>query len=406
MSAQTPQMVVDYLVELGTALMSAGCPTHRLEELLSSLAKEEGYIADAFAVPTGLFVSVRTPAGESSVVSMVRVKEWSNDLRRLTELDEIFNQVVSRTLSIPQARAQISSLEKSPPTWSLTMQLWASFGVSTGSSISLGGSLIDAGLSGLGGLLLRLVMMATRQQPDMRLLDNFVGGLIAGLFAWLGTLFFPGATRESLVLSIILPLLPGLTLTTGLDELTHRNLVAGTARLMQAFVTLVSLVFGIALALGIEKAYGVALPSSERGPELWPMFHVVAALVAALSSGILLGLPKKYLPVAIAVGALVWGTTQVTRGFGGPYAAFISAFVLAASSNAWARATARPAQLVLLPGMLLLVPGALSFRSLETLLRGDVVASATQLSDVTFIAGALVMGLLVANVVLPARKYL
>jgi uncharacterized membrane protein YjjP (DUF1212 family) len=403
---QTPQLVVDYLVELGTALMSSGCPTHRLEDLLVRLAKEEGFEADAFAVPTGLFVSVRTPEGHASVVSMVRVKEWSTDLRRLVELDEILNEVASKVLSIPQAREKISALSNAKTTWPLSIQLLASIGISAGSAISLGGSLTDAALSAFGGFILRCLMLFTRQQPDMRLLDNFLGGFVAGLLAWLSSIFILGTSREAMVLSIVLPLLPGLTLTTGLDELTHRNLVAGTARLMQAAITLLSLVFGIALALGVEKAYGIFPVLLPRSNEISGLIHLVALALASASSGVLLGVPKKFMGVVVVCGAIVWSSTQLTRSLEGTYAAFISAFVLALISNAWARSTERPAQLVLLPGMLLLVPGALSFRSLELLLRGDVVTSAAQISEVAFIAGALVMGLLVANVLLPARKYL
>ena len=45
-------------------------------------------------------------------------------------------------------------------------------------------------------------------------------------------------------------------------------------------------------------------------------------------------------------------------------------------------------------------------RSLETLLSGDAVGGLSGLADVVLIAAALVVGLLVANVALPARKVL
>jgi uncharacterized membrane protein YjjB (DUF3815 family) len=84
----------------------------------------------------------------------------------------------------------------------------------------------------------------------------------------------------------------------------------------------------------------------------------------------------------------------------------LNALVLAVGANAWARATFKPAQVFQMPGMLLLVPGALSFRSFETMLSGNAVVGLNGLADVVLIAGALVMGLLVANVALPANKVL
>ena len=404
--ALSPQLLLDYLIELGTALMSAGCPTHRLEELLVTVAAHEGHRADVFAVPTGLFVGLRTPEGEPSLTTMVRVTEWTNDLEVLSAVDELLNQVADRTLSIPAARQKIRELQHRKAPWSVPIQLLASAAASAGSAVSFGGGWTDALLAGAGGLLLRGIMFTLSQSPGVRVLENFIGGLVAAMTAWVASLLWPGSSREVLILAIVIQLLPGLTLTTGLAELTYRNLVAGTARLMHAAVTLLSLAFGIAAVVSLANAMGLpGAAAVAREPLPW-VWQVVALLFAAFSFGVMLGLPKKKLHIALMSGALVWSVTLLTRPLPGVHAAFLNALVLAVAANAWARVTRRPAQLFQMPGMLLLVPGALSFRSLDTLLTGNAVTGLTGFAEVTLIAGALVMGLLVANVALPPRKVL
>src|SRR5687768_3551388 len=81
----------EYLLEIGGTLLSYGCPTHRLESLIRVLARIEGYEADVFAVPTGLFLTLRGPGIEQPFFRMARVEEWSVDLERLTLVDGIFN---------------------------------------------------------------------------------------------------------------------------------------------------------------------------------------------------------------------------------------------------------------------------------------------------------------------------
>ncbi len=406
MERLSPQLLLDYLVDLGTALMSVGCPTHRLEELLVVVARHEGHQCDVFAVPTGLFVGMRTPEGETSMTTMVRVQEWTNDLERLTVLDQLVNEVVARTLTIPEARVRIREVLAQPPAWSKPMQLLASAASSAGAAVSFGGSLSDAVLAGLGGLLLRAIMYGLSQEPGVRVLENFIGGLVAALTAWVSTLVWPGHGREVLVLSIIIPLLPGLTLTTGLSELTYRNLVAGTARLMHAAVTLLSLVFGIAVVVALENAMALhSPPALPREPGAW-WVQVLGIFFASFGFGVLLGLPAKKLRISLAAGVLVWGLTALTRPLPGAQSAFLCAFALGLVANVAARLTQRPSQLFLMPGLFLLVPGALSFRSLETLLSGDAIVGISGLADVVLVACALVMGLLVANVALPARKVL
>ena len=404
--ALSPRLLLDYLIELGAALMSAGCPTHRLEDLLMTVAAHEGHRADVFAVPTGLFVGVRTPEGEPSLTTMVRVTEWTNDLEVLSAVDELLNQVADRALSIPSARQKLRELKHRKTTWNVPEQLLASAAASAGSAISFGGGWTDALLAGAGGLLLRGIMFSLSQSPGVRVLENFIGGLVAAMTAWVSTLLWPGSSREVLILAIVIQLLPGLTLTTGLAELTYRNLVAGTARLMHAAVTLLSLAFGIAVVVSLANSMGLpGAPAVAREPLPW-VWQVVALLFAALSFGVMLGLPKEKLPIALMSGALVWSVTLLTRPLPGVHAAFLNALVLAVGANAWARVTRRPAQLFQMPGMLLLVPGALSFRSLDTLLTGNAVTGLSGFAEVTLIAGSLVMGLLVANVALPPRKAL
>jgi uncharacterized membrane protein YjjP (DUF1212 family) len=402
----TAQHVLDYLVELGSALMSAGCPTHRLEALLVTVAQLEGYTADIFAVPTGLFVTVRAPGGGPSAGTMVRVSEWTTDLERLVELDAVVNEVASRTLSIPEARQTIRGIALRGAVWSHPSQVLAAAGASAGAAISFGGGALDAALAGVGGALLQWVRVASLSKPSRKALDSFVGGLIAAMVAWVGTLLWRGASREVLVLAVIIPLLPGLTLTTGLSELSYRNLVSGTARLMHAAITLVSLVFGIVLVVELERWLGLRPETGlPRDPAAWPL-QLAAVLVASASFGVILGLPRRRLMVALGSGLLVWVLTLVTHPLPPALAVFLTALVLAMAANLFAQLTQRPAQLFLMPGMLLLVPGALSFRSLEALLRGDSVAGAAQFGEVLVVAGALVMGLIVASVAAPANKAL
>ena len=237
-------------------------------------------------------------------------------------------------------------------------------------------------------------------------LDNFIGGAVAALVAWVSTLIWPAHSREILVLAIIIPLLPGMVVTTGLTELTSKNLVSGTARLMDAAVTLLSLVFGIALVVGFERWSGIqSAPAEPLTPAFWP-FQVLALLAASASFGVLLGMPRKLLGLAMISGFIVWATTTLSLALPSAGASFIGALVLGLASNVYARVSKRPSQLFLLPGLLLLVPGAFGFRSLDALLRGDYASGASQAVDMVLIAGGLVMGLLVANIALPARKIL
>ena len=105
---------------------------------------------------------------------------------------------------------------------------------------------------------------------------------------------------------------------------------------------------------------------------------------------------------AVSYGAAAFGQRHLPSHI----AAFVAATLVCAVANALARATRRPAQLYHLPGMMLLVPGSLGFAGFEGLLHGSYLAGAEKLVQMLLVAGGLVMGVLVANVLVRPKKLL
>jgi uncharacterized membrane protein YjjB (DUF3815 family) len=198
-----------------------------------------------------------------------------------------------------------------------------------------------------------------------------------------------------------------MTLTTGLAELAQKNLVSGAARLMEAFVAFLSILFGIALAVGLEHLFGSEAGALPPRQALSLPFQAVALVAASLGIAVIFSVPKRYLGAAIGSGAIGYVATALgTRHLPGHVSAFAAALAVCLFANGLARRTDRPAQLYQLPGMMLLVPGSFGFLSLEDFLRGDFLNGAAKAFSMLLITGALVTGILLANVLLPAKKLL
>jgi uncharacterized membrane protein YjjB (DUF3815 family) len=214
-------------------------------------------------------------------------------------------------------------------------------------------------------------------------------------------------SREVIVLSGVIALVPGLTLTTALAELARKNLVAGAGRLMEALIAFSSILFGIALELGVEHVVKLS-PGAAAARTALPLEWQVGALVAAsLAFAVIFAVPRAYTWAAIASGAVGYATTAVgVRHLPGHVAAFVAALAVCSSANVFARVTGRPAQLFQLPGLTLLVPGSFGFLSLESFLTGDVVQGAAQGFQMLLVAAALVTGVLLSSVLVPPKKLL
>jgi uncharacterized membrane protein YjjP (DUF1212 family) len=405
---RTAEELSDYVSQLGELLLRYGCPAYRVEGLIRVVADSEGHEAEAFALPTGLFVTV-APRGSGRVAPvhrMVRVTQWGIDLDKLLLVDEIFNEVASGRRTVEAARAALADLETRRGVYSAPSIWLAAALTSGGAAVLFRGSALDVALAAGVGVVLTGLGALLAKHPQARFLLDFVGALVAALLAALAARF-AGGSREAILLAGMIMLFPGMTLTTGLAELAQKNLVAGAARLMEAAVTFVALVFGIALSIAATTWLGLEPgASSARVPLPLPV-QALAAVAISVSLGVVFNVPRKLLWAAFVSGAAGYAATALAGPSLPPYvAAFVAATSVCGLANLLARSTGRPAQLYHLPGMMLLVPGSLGFLSLDDLLRGTYDKGVEKGLLTLLIAGGLVMGVLLANVLFPPKKLL
>jgi uncharacterized membrane protein YjjB (DUF3815 family) len=105
--------------------------------------------------------------------------------------------------------------------------------------------------------------------------------------------------------------------------------------------------------------------------------------------------------VLLAVAIAFLGVRIGGLVFDRELSAFVGAFAVAVAANLYARLRRRPAAVMRTPGLLLLVPGSLGFRGLTTALQQDFSAGSQFAFRMLLVGGALVAGLLVANVLVP-----
>jgi uncharacterized membrane protein YjjP (DUF1212 family) len=404
-----PEELADYLVEIGGTLVSYGCPTYRLEEVIRVVAEAEGYTAHAFAFPTGLFISLVPSESPRSapLLRMRRVMMWGVDLERLTLVDRIFNDVADKRCTIEHARERLRELEERRPPYPAWLKWIATATVSGAAAVFFRGGLLEVWLAATMGVLIDALGRALGKHQSGRFLADFVGAFAAAVMAGAAAKLLPHASREVLVLSGVIALVPGMTFTTGLAELAQKNLVSGGSRLMDALMTFLSLVFGIALAIGIERSLspGAAAPATRVALPF--VFQLGAIVAASLAFAVVFSVPRNFVWAALVSGATGYvATLFATRYLPGHVASFVASLAVCAVANGLARLTQRPAQLFQLPGMMLLVPGSFGFLSLEDFLRGDFLSGASRGFQMMLVACGLVIGVLTANVVLPAKKIL
>ena len=185
---------------------------------------------------------------------------------------------------------------------------------------------------------------------------------------------------------------------------------------MSAVIVLLELVVGVAIG---EKAAGALVQVHQAIPVPLPEWSRWVALVAS-SLGIAIVVQAQprafgWILAACVTGYLGsrFGTTWLGGDPGGPMGTvgdqlgvMIGAFALGVLANLYARRLARPAQVVSVPAVLLLVPGSMGLRGMASLLDRDTLTGVDSMFAMFVIAIAIVAGLLIANAVVSPRRSL
>ncbi len=393
-----------FLMRLARALHAYGTPSHRLEEALEIMSTDLDVEAQYLVTPTSIFASIG-PEGEQKT-SLIRVEPGETNLDKLTSLGEVMQRVEGGELDVREGLAEVERVASGPPRYRPPVTALA-YAVTSGSAAVLfGGGWREALLSlGLGGLLGLLAVVAI-DRPRLAALYPALASMLAAAIASATAAMASPVSSFIATLAGIIVLIPGLTLTIAMNELAHRHLVSGTARLTGALITFLQIGLGGATGWTIVEAiFGrhapvepLALPAAA--------FFLAAPLAAASFTVIFRARPVDYGWILLCCTVAFLTTRHAGDAFGPELGAALGAWVLGCLSNLLARWRGKPSSITLVPGLLILVPGSFGFRSLQALVLGDVLAGVETGFSMALIAISLVTGLFLSNLTVAPRRLL
>ncbi len=388
---------------MARALHTAGTTAQRLEDSLALLSRGLGLThAQFFSTPTSIMCAFGEL--EYQETHLLRLAPAGPNIGRLSKLDRVVTDVLNGAISTPEALQRVEVIEAEPSPYGSLITILA-FGLgSAGIARFLGGGVTEIAVGGFLGIITgSLEAMAERGRHLARVYEPIAAFLAAFIATSVAALLGPYAPTTAILAGII-TLLPGLVLTNAVRELAERHLASGTARLAGATMVLLGLIFGV--ALGDRSATALFGSVREISPSALPWW-TMAISIAAVGVSFVVILKAERRDTGWIVGACgvsyLLASTSV-RYAGPELGLFIAAMFDGVSATLWGRWRDRPQTVVLVPAILMLVPGSVGFRSLNSLLERNVIAGVQTAFAMVLAATALSAGLLVATSVSEGRR--
>lgn len=400
---------VAFMTELAGQLHAYGTTAQRLEGALLGVAARLGVACEPWVNPTGMILTFRDPADPhaNDLTRVIRLPLGETDLSRLARADRIAEDVLAGRIGIVEGRSALVGLARIPTRRWRIMQVLA-FGLV---AAAVGGLLrmpwLDIATAAVAGLCIGLLDMCSRRR--LRLAESLeaLAGVTAATIAVLVASFIGPLNLNTVIIASVIVLLPGMALTNAINELTSQHLVAGTARFAGALTTILKLTIGTMLTLTLAKLLGLA-PAVVFSRPQGPWVEGIGLLVGCYAFAVAFRAARGDYPLVMLSAAAGYVISRVAgEEWGDVAGVFLAAFVMTLAGNVYARWKNRPGALVRLPGIILLVPGSVSFRGLISLMQQqDIDAGQAALMAVMNILMALIAGLLFGNLLIPARRNL
>lgn len=412
-AASTPRIVLRvaaeeaeaFILTLAEALHAYGTAAHRLEAMLTLVALRLGLVARFYSTPTAVMASFG-PLPRTRTC-LVRVEPGGMDLEKLSLLYEIAVDVIHGEVGLEEGSARVAAVVGAPARHGPAATV-ASFGVlSASAAVFFAGGAREVSAAFLVGLGVGVVDWLAGRRPRGVSLVEPAGAAFAAVASALLAAFAGPLSTVVVTLAGVVTLLPGLSITTALTELATRNLASGTARFAGAAVTLLGIGFGVGLGTRAVALLPAVAPPAPP-PTTWGPWALAAAVVAAALAFTvqLRARPRDTGWIVVSCGVAFAGARLGAHLLGPELGALVGALLVGLLGNAFARAFDRPSAVLLVPGLLVLVPGSIGLRSVFSLLESDAVSGVNAAFKMVLVASALVGGILLSSLALPPKRAL
>lgn len=358
-----------FMIALSRDLSLYGSPTHRLEYLLERIGTCIGLECSFFVLPGMLMINLKCKAHEYNDYRKIRT---GMHLGKLSRLNSLCYTLLKGTINIHAAAKSMDDI-RNGSSLSVYANLWIfpafSFLIC---AAGFGGSWTDSVMSGLIGMVVGVIQVLAGLYPDVvsqvnEFFSAFASAALIALLANFLNSYGIAIDPQKILFSAIAILLPGLSLTLSILDISTKNLVCGVVRLFSALFTALLLGFGSSFASILIPLKVVTNAAAISNPVAWQWYFILLPLLSILICILFEAKPNQWpIMVMVSTSAIV-GQIMLSKadGFKDSTEATITciSFMIGFVSNIYSRITGEIAIAPVFAGIIMIVPGSYGVKS-------------------------------------------
>ena len=218
-------------------IMENGGETFRAEETVRRMGEGFGLRqVESFAVPSGLFISYRTPE-DQLITSVRRVHHRRTDLSVVDAVNQVSREAAAGRISAGDALNRLEEVGRLAEKPSRAFSILAAAICAAGFVFLFHGGWRDSLVSAVIAGLVQGVSLGLSRIHDSGIGANILGGLLTALLPSLAVGWIPGLNTEAIIAGALMPLVPGLAMTNAVQDTLRGDMVSGLSHGVSALLT-------------------------------------------------------------------------------------------------------------------------------------------------------------------------
>ncbi len=244
------KLLFDTAVFAGELLMKNGAETYRVEDTMYRILKKSNLkTVQVLVMMTGFVATLDDPSMDSLTV-VRRINSRGTDLELIDKVNVISREFCSDQIPLEVAFARMKALWREPHESKRNLAAMAA--LTGGFAVMFGGSAADVAVAAATGFLTAAVLFYCRKTHLHMFLENMLCSVFLAIVVGLAVTFLPGEySRDLIIISAIMPLVPGAAITNAVFDTLHGDYLSGLARAAEAFVIAAAVALGIGIGMSL-----------------------------------------------------------------------------------------------------------------------------------------------------------
>ncbi|MBZ2164639.1 threonine/serine ThrE exporter family protein [Methanobacterium spitsbergense] len=396
--------LMEFLTELGKALTASGISVVDITSILEKIAQAYNEKAEILVFPTMLLLKIGEQ--ESAPLNAAIQKPGLLPLNQVSEIYDLIYKAEAGKISPIEGkkclRKILSEKHKFGPLGILFGYILFSMGI----GMLLQPTPEQLVVSGVLGAIVGILLIFSRGRNRFLLILPVVAALIVTSLSIWGVKSGLVTGSVAMLLPALAYFLPGATLTTGMFELAYGEIISGASRVIYGTAILFLILFGVLVGIQItgisQQNFLVTNPLNALG--WWAPY--LGVFIFAMGMYLFMSIKNKDLPWVILILYIAFFGQQAGNYLvGGVFGAFSGSLLMTISGTIIERLDHKTPSIVsIMPAFWILVPGALGFMSLATLVSQNYFTAITDGIMVAMTIVAISLGLLIGAVITEPLK--